>query len=238
MSKCDIHGFSGKMQQTDYDGVNRCVELPSKEGDAIFRNGDILQQEESHSLNYLSSSIGISKEVQMMQSVHPPAILFSPVKNAKNSPDFFSAENLQGAFKTTARVSLHDNEKGAQGKKTHAREGNRHRRRGPSLGDFERSTAPLPSRLADRVKEQEGKQALKQKTRIPERLFHFTDHSKEEAHFFRINEWHSAEFTPSAVPTTTNTLEKRSTGGQYARKLSETPRGIIDDVSDYIGIRL
>lgn len=133
----------------------------------------------------------------------------------------------------------------------------------PLRGGVSASPAPLPSRLADRVKQQEAKRSGNRTARHVEQSRHSMDRSKSATASRATTTANTKGSTSSStrrtgnvdgrtgaksrqisVPasTATPTQEKQSTiERRHAPKKSEgavaAPRSIMDDVSDFTGLR-
>jgi hypothetical protein len=238
------------------------------------------------------ASLGSGNMLRQQVGSHAPASLL-PSNGPSNGPflsekkDSVAPKNgseVQGPVHSTAQKGAprDERQKSTQRNKSRTSEGASHRQKSP-LGDSGRPgiqhikvsgaaprqeaalplSSPMPSRLGDRVKEQEGRRRTKkQVSRNLEITRHSVDRSKLDPAFRvaingiprkassssspRVSEFNSkagAKVKPSSVPTSTATLEKRSSTaeGRHSRKVekaAETPRSMLDEISGFVGFQL
>ena len=238
--------------------------------DASLGSGNVFRQQE-----------GSQTPVSLLPSNRHSKAPFLSEKKDSAIPK--NGSEVQEPVRSTARKEARRDErqKSTQRNKSRTSEGASHRRKS-SLGDCSRPgtqhikdsgaatmreaalplPSPIPSRLGDRVKEQEGRRRTeKQVSRKLEKPRHSMDQSKvdpafrvatigtprnESSSFSRrasdFNSKASAKVKLSSVPTSTATLEKQSSSEvrhtRKVEKVAETPRSMLDDVSDILGFQL
>jgi len=223
-------GFSGKLRQ---GGAHTMNSVSRSKGNASLGFSGQLGQGGAHTPNSLSRSMRLSVKLDDF--------------SAEEVQDCFAEEGLEtllGPSESVAPDSLRKDDSSIGDTSTSALKGF-----GVPLRGAPPPPAPLPSRLADRMKEQvkrTGEQANKL-----EQARHSMDRWKpiqaqattstargaslSSPRVYALHE-HSARLKPGTVPT----LKMQVMRGQESStsKASETSRSMMDDFSDFVGFRL
>ena len=215
---------------------------------SLFEGDDSLDFSGQNGQGNAHDFISQSRPMGTLRSVDS----FQLVEKGGTPPDKLEVDLADGGFETmrgplvsTTQSALRKNDSIAGGINRSALKGFGVPLRGAPL-----PPAFLPSRLADRLKEQvrrSGKQENKleqarrsmdrskpAKTRLPEIGTKVASVSLSRVHV--IHE-HGANFKPVTAPTSKSSEINRHTGGT-SKKPAEPPRSMMDDLSDFVGFQL
>jgi len=232
-------GFSGKLRQ---GGAHTSNSVSRSRGNTSLGFSGKLSQGGAHKLNSLSRSRGTPKSVLSSQPEHP----------AHSSPeqqdaDFveYDSEAMRGPSMSMARGSLRNKDSATGSTSRSALSGF-----GVPLRGAPPPPEPLPSRLADRMKEQ-VKRSGEQANKFEQARYSMDRSKPADAHAVavvtnrgvsssssRAHTVHdqSSNFMPVEVPP--SKMQEKRGKDDKASKAADAPRGMMDDFSDFVGFQM